>query len=82
MRSRTQEPHQGIRSSGRGEGQLRLKAVVRGMVLCLRYGGRWWWWWRGKWENGLNARMGYSGGSGGGGDFLARILVHKGGRDD
>eukprot|EP00978_Attheya_sp_CCMP212_P040170 scaffold216453_cov39-Attheya_sp.AAC.1 len=72
MRSRTQEPHQGIRSSGRGEGfmcvsvhaqenvsegqwQLRLKAVVRGMVICLRYGGRWWW------ENGLNARMGYSG---------------------
>eukprot|EP00978_Attheya_sp_CCMP212_P040685 scaffold224936_cov53-Attheya_sp.AAC.1 len=58
-----------------GQWQLRLKAVVRGMVICLRYGGRWWW--RGKWENGLNARMGYSGGSGGGGDFLARILVHK-----
>eukprot|EP00978_Attheya_sp_CCMP212_P013462 scaffold33837_cov65-Attheya_sp.AAC.1 len=61
-----------------GQWQLRLKAVVRGMVICLQYGGRWWW--RGKWENGLNARMGYSGGSGGGGDFLARILVHKGGR--
>eukprot|EP00978_Attheya_sp_CCMP212_P012096 scaffold30052_cov48-Attheya_sp.AAC.2 len=49
----------------RGKWQLRLKAVVRGMVI---------------WENGLNARMGYSGdsGGGGGGDFLARILVYKG----
>jgi hypothetical protein len=36
--------------------------------------------WHGKWENGLNARMGYSGDSdgGGGGGFLARILVYKG----
>eukprot|EP00978_Attheya_sp_CCMP212_P045150 scaffold335138_cov65-Attheya_sp.AAC.1 len=58
-----------------GQWQLRLKAVVRCMVICLRYGGRWWW--CGKWENGLNARMGYSGDSGGGGDFLARILVNK-----
>ena len=58
-----------------GQWQLRLKAVVRGMVICLRYGGRWWW--RGKWENMLNARMGCSGDSGGG-DFLARILVYKG----
>eukprot|EP00978_Attheya_sp_CCMP212_P018606 scaffold51211_cov57-Attheya_sp.AAC.3 len=33
----------------------------------------------GKWENGLNARMGYSGDSGGGdGDFFARIFVYKG----
>eukprot|EP00978_Attheya_sp_CCMP212_P015721 scaffold40658_cov47-Attheya_sp.AAC.1 len=45
------------------------------MVICLWYGGRWWW--CGKWENGLNARMGCSGDSGGGA-FLARILVYKG----
>eukprot|EP00978_Attheya_sp_CCMP212_P039063 scaffold199789_cov45-Attheya_sp.AAC.1 len=45
------------------------------MVICLWYDGMWWW--RGKWENGLNARMVCSGDSGGG-DFLARILVYKG----
>jgi hypothetical protein len=35
--------------------------------------------WRGKWENGLKAKMGYSGDSGGrgGGAFLAKILVFK-----
>jgi hypothetical protein len=37
--------------------------------------------WRGKkWENGLKARIGYSGDTsgGGGGDFLARILMYNG----
>eukprot|EP00978_Attheya_sp_CCMP212_P010384 scaffold25137_cov58-Attheya_sp.AAC.1 len=33
---------------------------------------------QGKWENGLNARMGYTSGDSGDGDFLARILVYKG----
>eukprot|EP00978_Attheya_sp_CCMP212_P018646 scaffold51435_cov63-Attheya_sp.AAC.5 len=57
----------------RGQWKLRLKAVVRGMVICLQYDGRWSW--HDKGENRLRARLGYSGDSGGGGDFLARLLV-------
>eukprot|EP00978_Attheya_sp_CCMP212_P009534 scaffold22545_cov61-Attheya_sp.AAC.5 len=58
-----------------GQWQLRLKAVVRGMVICLR------------WQKVVvarqvcvqllvKARLGYSGDSGGGGgNLLARLLV-------
>eukprot|EP00978_Attheya_sp_CCMP212_P011108 scaffold27163_cov36-Attheya_sp.AAC.1 len=61
----------------RGTVAVEIKGGREGysMVICLWCGGRWWW--RGKWENGLNDRMGCSGDSGGG-DFLARILVYKG----
>eukprot|EP00978_Attheya_sp_CCMP212_P002825 scaffold5803_cov40-Attheya_sp.AAC.4 len=64
-----QEPHQGIRSSGRGGFHVCIGACMPGE--CIR---------EGQWQLRLKAVVrGYSGDSGGGdGDFLARILVYKG----
>eukprot|EP00978_Attheya_sp_CCMP212_P030237 scaffold110438_cov52-Attheya_sp.AAC.2 len=53
----------------------RASEAVEERVSCVyrRTHDRSMWWWRGKCENRLKARLGYSGDSGGGGDFVARI---------